>query len=69
MTRTITALADRLAALVAPKAEASAACTPRCDPYDIFCYCSGAHMYAKAGCITADCKYYVTKCKYVGLGC
>lgn len=68
MTRTITALADRLVGLVVPKAEAAAACDPnRC--WDAFCYCRGPNIYYRIVCPTRDCGSTPGPCKNMGLGC
>lgn len=67
MTRAITALADRMIGLVAPRATAQAACG-FCSP--VFCYCQGARYYQKSCCVSADCKRYSCgACRFVGYGC
>ncbi len=49
MTRTITALADRLVGTLAPRTTASATC------YEISCFCSGVYLYKKQCCDLKPC--------------
>ena len=66
MTRTITALSDRLLALVAPRAVAKAACKDVCS--QVACYCQGARYYEKT-CCYRNCKYSCGTCRYIATGC
>ena len=53
MTRLLTAMSDRLLSTVAPKAEAAAACTPRCGYVQYKCM-SGKY-YKRTCCIDYYC--------------
>lgn len=67
MTRTFTALADRMVGLVAPKATARAACS---GYKEVLCYCSGPRMYKKLCRLNSNCTLGACNaCLYVGLGC
>ncbi|MEU0484003.1 hypothetical protein ABZ260_33075 [Streptosporangium sp. NPDC006013] len=61
MTRTLTALADRMVEGLVPKATAHAAA----NCYSVSCYCSGPYLYKKTCCDFQPCG----PCKNVGLGC
>jgi hypothetical protein len=67
MTRTFTALADRLVGFVAPKATAQAACA---GCFEKFCYCQGLRLYTQSCCyLGAHCRRECGNCRYVGNGC
>jgi len=66
MTRTFTALADRLVGVVAPKARAQAACS---GCFERTCYCSGIRLYKKHCCYVSNCRYECGNCVFVGNGC
>ena len=68
MTRLLTKASDRLLGAVAPKAEASAACTPKCGITDY--KCDGYRLYRRTCCLDYYCNY--SSCsgwKYVGNSC
>jgi hypothetical protein len=66
MSRTFTALADRLVSVVAPKATALAACN---GCFERTCYCSGPRLYKRSCCYVSNCRYECGNCRYVGPGC
>lgn len=50
MSRSVSALADRLVNLVAPKATATAA-----NCYEVSCYCIGVYLYKRKCCDFTGC--------------
>jgi hypothetical protein len=69
MTRTMTALADRLVDVFAPKATAQAACS---GCFEQTCYCGGPgliYLYKRSCCYVSGCRYECGNCRNVGLGC
>lgn len=66
MIRSMTALADRLVSLVAPKAEA-AACTP--SNYRTYCSCTNGYVYTKPCSLDYYCHETCTGCTRSSIHC
>ena len=67
MRASIAAVADRLLAVVVPKADVSAGCPP--DPYTAYCYCKGYVVYTKRCSTNGACKTFCGTCTRTDISC